>query len=80
MANLQKIAVNENGLRIGEDHQRAKLTDHEVDTIRELHEGQGYGYRRLAKMFNVHRMTIRDICKYRKRWQIAARVKTVCVP
>lgn len=36
---MQKtVAVNEAGLRIGEDHPNAKLTDGEVERIRSLHE------------------------------------------
>ena len=34
---MQKtVAVNEAGLRIGEDHPNAKLTDGEVEMIRQL--------------------------------------------
>lgn len=30
------VRINASGLRIGEDHQNAKLTDQEVDTVRDL--------------------------------------------
>lgn len=33
----KQIGINERGLRVGEDHQNAKLTDAEVEMIRELH-------------------------------------------
>lgn len=35
------VFVNEAGRRVGESHPRAKLTDHEVDLIRQLAEGIG---------------------------------------
>lgn len=60
------VGVNERGLRVGEDHQRATLTDGDVDRMRELY-AEGYGYTRLAKMFEVSRRHVRDIVKFRKR-------------
>lgn len=35
---MPEVLVNEKGRRVGETHPRARLTDHEVDLIRELHE------------------------------------------
>ena len=68
-ARVKKIVypVSEKGYRIGEHHQRAKLTDEQVELIRDLYDmGEG-GYRKLAKMFGVHRTTIRDIVQFRRR-------------
>lgn len=62
--NLQKTASNR---RTGQDHPQARLTDHDVDLIRRMHEADGWGYKRLAKKFEVSRHTIRDICTYRYR-------------
>jgi len=62
------VAVNEKGRRIGEDHPRAVLTNHEVDMIFELRE-IGWGYKRLAAKFEVSKRTIRDILKGRRRAQ-----------
>ncbi len=50
------FAINANGLRVGEDHPRAKLTDHDVDLIRDALDERdafvavlvGLGYRRLV--------------------------------
>lgn len=66
------VAVNERGRRIGEDHPRAVLTNHEVDMIFELHE-IGWGYKRLAVKFEVSKRAIRDILTGRRRGQVAAR-------
>lgn len=41
-----------------------KLSDHEVELIRYLHEVEGWGYRRLAKKFEVSKTHIRRICAY----------------
>lgn len=66
---------DEQGIRhlIGEAHPRARLTDAQVELIRELYdagqEGTGpkIGYRALAKQFNTSKRTVRDIVNYRRR-------------
>lgn len=65
------VGVDQNGNRVGEDHGKAKLTDHDIDLIRELHEEHGLGYRTLARKFETSKSTIRDICKYRRRFAVA---------
>lgn len=52
--------------RVGEDHPRADLTSHEVDLVRELHDG-GMGYRAIARKFEVSKACVRDIIKGRRR-------------
>ena len=54
------VKINEHGRRIGEAQPRAKLTDHEIDLIRELvaemlAEGltQAQAHRRIAEKFDV---------------------------
>lgn len=47
----KRVAVNAGGRRVGETHQRAKLTDADVIMIIELHEA-GLGYRQIAKKFD----------------------------
>lgn len=69
MKKSDMVGVNEKGLRIGESHQRAKLTDDEIDLMRVLHEEDGYGYRKLAQMFNIGRTQARRICIYQQRVQ-----------
>lgn len=65
------LAVNELGIRVGEDHQRAKLTNAEVDRMLYLHEDLGVGYKRLAQLFAVAVRTVRNICHYERRAQHA---------
>ncbi|OAE72592.1 hypothetical protein A7J71_11270 [Achromobacter insolitus] len=71
------VGVNEKGIRVGEDHQRAKLTDHDVELMRQLHEEDGIGYKRLARMFDVSREQARDICRYKARAQTPHKWVTV---
>lgn len=58
------VPVNERGRRIGEGHPRAKLTDHEVDLIRDLAEDtldpstgkvvlKGLSMRQIAAKFDI---------------------------
>lgn len=66
---MREFAVNDAGLRIGEDHPNAKLTDAEVELIRSLHEDDGMTYETLAEKFEVSRWAIGRICRYERRGQ-----------
>lgn len=66
------VAVNERGDRVGEDHPRAKLTNHEVELIRELYEFGGITMRQIAEKFEVAPATICGIVNYRQRATIPA--------
>ncbi|CUJ71747.1 MULTISPECIES: hypothetical protein [Achromobacter] len=70
------VGVNEKGLRVGEDHQRATLTDHDVELMRQLRE-EGIGYKRLAKMFDTSVRNVRDIVNYKRRVSTPTAWKTV---
>lgn len=80
---LRIVAVNDRGSRIGQDHHRATLTDHEVELMRRLHEEfevghpQHVGYRRLATMFDCTKTAARKICNYLIRAQTTAGFKRV---
>lgn len=78
------VALNESGTqRIGQDHARAKLSNAQVEAIRDEHEAyplgdpRHVGYRRLAEKWRVSKRTIRDICTYSKRNQWAGRWKRI---
>jgi plasmid maintenance system antidote protein VapI len=73
------VSINAAGLRVGEDHQNAKLTDREVDRMRDLHEA-GSTITELARMFEVCKGTVHDIVTYRRRAQVAVSVRVVRVP
>jgi hypothetical protein len=72
------VAVNGKGLRVGEDHQNAKLTNCEVEMIRELHR-EGLSYRTLAMKFEVSKWAIARICRYERRAETPHTWKTVHV-
>lgn len=72
------IAINSRGYRVGEGHQRAILSDHEIDLVRELHEApHNLGYKRLSIIFEMSKSAIRDICLYRIRAQTPDGYKTL---
>lgn len=72
------VAVNERGLRIGEDHPNVRYTDGEVAMVLGLY-ADGWGYKRIAKALEMPKTTVRDICKGRRRGQYAVKFKRVCV-
>jgi hypothetical protein len=73
------VAVNERGFRVGEDHQNAKLTNEEVETVRKLH-GEGLSYNTLAQKYEVSKTLIAKICRYERRAETASAWKVVHVP
>lgn len=72
------VGVNERGRLVGQSHQNARLTNQEIDLLLEMHD-KGYGYRRLAKIFNVSKSAARKYCKGEMRCQLATRFKEVHV-
>lgn len=70
------IAVNERGLRIGEDHQNAKYTNHEVEMVLDLRD-EKLSYREISVRMDMPKSTVRDICKGNRRCQTADRWKEV---
>ncbi|MBU0593349.1 MAG: hypothetical protein KKH74_06375 [Gammaproteobacteria bacterium] len=76
---MQKtVAVNESGYRIGEDHPNARYTNGDVEMVLRLRdEGKGYGT--IAKLVDMPKSTVRDICRSLRRCQCIANYKTVRV-
>jgi len=72
---MRQIPVNQSGMRINEGHSLHKLTDAEVDKLRQLHEDQGVCYSRLAKQFGISKSAVAMICRYERRGQIPTRWK-----
>lgn len=70
------VGVNELGLRVGEDHVNARLTNHEVDLLLEL-RAQGWSYQQLADKFDLSKSGVRKICKGVNRCQQPSRFKVV---
>ena len=74
---MKIVGVNEQGKRVGESHPGAKLTDHDIDLIRQLHEDSDLGYAQIAKEFDVSKWTIADVVKYRRRAQYPTKFKRI---
>ncbi|WP_323026548.1 hypothetical protein [Castellaniella sp.] len=70
---MRTVGVNDLGYRVGEDHANARLTDHDVELIRQLHETDGMSYATLATKFSVSKSAVADICRYRRRAQAAVK-------
>lgn len=73
------VTVNELGYRIGASHHNARIPQEVVDQLRDLHEDESIGYRRLAKMFNLSRSVVQKICNYERRAQTPDRWKRVVI-
>lgn len=75
----KSVAINESGYPLGQDHHNAKLTNEQVDRIRDLHEEHGLSYTQLAAMYCVSKSMIAGICQYRRRAQTPFGYKTLNV-
>jgi DNA invertase Pin-like site-specific DNA recombinase len=54
------------GLRRGDRHPKATLTDHEVELVRKLRD-DGMSFAKIAAKFEIGKTTVIDICAYRTR-------------
>ena len=62
--------VNDSGRVVGESHHRAKLTDHDVDLVRDLRD-VGLTHTAIAAKFDVSRSAIQAICSLKRRGHLA---------
>ena len=77
---MQKtVAVNERGLRIGEDHQNARYSNGEIEMVLTLRD-DGKSYGEIARLVEMPKSTVRDICRGLRRCQAVAGHRTVRVP
>ena len=49
---------------------RKKIPDEIVETIRDMHEIEGLGYRKIAKLLELSRHYVAKICRYERRTNI----------
>jgi len=66
---IRLVAINDRGYRIGESHSNSKLSDKDVEEIRDLHEFANMGYRQIATYYGVKKSIVAEICRYEKRVQ-----------
>jgi len=71
------FGVVESGHAIGEAHHRARLSDADVELIRDIYEEGMESYSTLAHVFGVSKETIRDIVTFRRRASTPAAYRTV---
>lgn len=74
-AKNRMLAVNDRGLRIGESHPRAVLTDHEVGLLLEL-RAEGMSLSWLAEKFEVSKSQVGRIVRGDQRGQLAVGFRT----
>lgn len=80
-AKKRAFAVNDRGLRIGQDHPRAVLADDEVNLMLELRAELNpdgthrFSLSALAAKFDVHKGTVAKICSGDRRGQVPAGFK-----
>jgi hypothetical protein len=86
MMRTKLVTVNEQGRRIGESHPRARLTDEEVDLIRDLVESlvsegkkKKEAYAIAAEKFDVSPHTVLSIAYCRRRAHTIAGTKRVAI-
>lgn len=72
------LSLNERGLRIGEDHAGAKITNREVDLLLNLRD-EGWSYNKLAEKFEISKSMARYIIKGVWRCQTPVKFKTIYV-
>jgi Mor family transcriptional regulator len=71
------VKLSERGLRVGESHGRAKLTDRDVELMRQLHE-EGMSCYALAKKFGCSHGYAKKVARrFTRRATTATRVKIV---
>ena len=64
---MASMTRNHTGHRVGECHQRAKLSDAQVRNMRNAHEKLGMSRAEVADQFKVSYWTARDILTYTTR-------------
>ena len=71
------VAVNDLGLRIGEDHPMAKLTNADIDRLLQLRAETGWGYKRLGRIFEISPSQVGRILRGQHRGQAAMGYRTI---
>jgi hypothetical protein len=77
------VAINYKGRRIGQDHHRARFTDHEIELMRQMYEEHPVGhklhvgFRKLAVIWGCSKALIVRVVTYDLRAQHAAKFKRV---
>ena len=68
--------VNDRGRVVGQDHHRAKLTDHDVWLVHELCDA-GLSYSQIAEKFEVSKSLVAGICQWKRRCHVVVGQKRI---
>ncbi len=71
MTKTQLVQIGEYGRRIGETHGMARLSDHEIELIRQLKE-QGMPAAEIAGKFEVSKRYVYKLVNYERRASVVA--------
>ncbi len=70
------VHIGEYGKRVGETHGRAKLSDHEIDLVRQLKE-EGMPAAEIAEKFEVSKRYVYKLANFERRASIVAEYRRV---
>ncbi|HEY5993927.1 MAG TPA: helix-turn-helix domain-containing protein [Gallionellaceae bacterium] len=76
MTKPQFVQIGEYGKRIGETHGMAKLTDHEIDLVRQLKE-EGMPAAEIAEKFEVSKRYVYKLANFERRASVVAEYRRV---
>ena len=65
------VQIGEYGRRVGESHGRARLSDHEIDLVRQLKE-EGMPAGEIAEKMEISRRYVYKLVNYERRASIVA--------
>ena len=65
------VQIGEYGKRVGESHGRAKLSDHEIDLVRQLKE-EGMPATEIAEKMEISRRYVYKLVNFERRASIVA--------
>lgn len=71
MIKPQFVQIGEYGKRIGETHGRAKLSDHEIDLVRQLKEG-GMPATEIAEKMEISKRYVYKLVNFERRASVIA--------
>ena len=77
---VPRIAVNARGDRLGQDHPQAKLSDGDIELMRELRLRYNLSYAEIGRKFEVAKSHVWRVVNCLQRAQIPAGYKTATKP
>ncbi len=76
MTKPQYVHIGEYGKRIGETHGRAKLSDHEIDLVRQLKE-EGMPATEIAEKMEISKRYVYKLVNFERRASVLAEYRRV---